>query len=320
MAEPRKHHYLPQFYLKGFSADGRSIYQVEKFSPRAYTCSLRDAAEIRDYHELDYSDAEDPHAAEKWLAEIEGKLSAVLHQAVDAGITSAEVHARLISFVSLMRFRVPAVRAFVEEWHRQLVRSTGLILEGAGKFPPIPDGYEDVLSMGNVSISISNWKCLECMFRFAADPKAFQLLASMRPAILRTPDNEYLLTCDQPVAVYHPAASPTDAYGVNLTDSRTELSFPLSSRVLLHLTWGAGAIEERRMTSAEVQEFNRRTIVMADSYVFAPAESDSAKAAVAEHNHCSAGIQLDVLKFGDGYLHLSRIRPVLAPAHYIRST
>ena len=42
MTQPRKHHYLSQFYLRGFSVDGRSVYRIEKRGGRAYLSSIRE--------------------------------------------------------------------------------------------------------------------------------------------------------------------------------------------------------------------------------------------------------------------------------------
>ncbi len=312
--EPRKHHFLPQFYLRGFSANGKSICQIEKDGARGYLCSIRDVAAIRDYHaDPAY---EDPYVVEKRLRGVEDRLSRVLVSVLECGITTPEAHAGLVQLVSLMRFRVPAFKAHVEESLRAVVRSTGKIMERRGALPPVPKGLENVLRMDRLSISISNWKCLEIMFAQAADPRVLHILASMRPSVLRVPEGAFLLTCDQPVAVYHPNASPTDTYGTGLIDPATEISFPLSSRALLRLAWSSDAPEDRLLTSAELEEFNRRTIVMAEALVFAPTRSESAESAVARYGHCSAGIDFQVLDTRRGALHLSRFRPVMRADRY----
>lgn len=125
MSVPRKHHYVQQFYLRGFSEDGKSICQIEKPGGRAYTCSISDAAATRDYHEIDQPGSKDPHIVEKRLADIETQLSLVLASIIRSGITTSEVRVKLMEFVSLTRFRMPAFKAFVEEFHRQVAGSTG---------------------------------------------------------------------------------------------------------------------------------------------------------------------------------------------------
>ncbi len=317
MPEPRKHHYLPQFYLRGFSTNGKSIYQIEKPTMRGYISSIRDAAAIRDYHELDDPNFADPNAVEKRLAQIETQLATALARVLQRGLATPDDHASVVQLVGLLRVRIPAFKAHIDASLQQMVRSVGLIMERKGQLPPVRKGLEDVLRVENLSISIANWKCLEFMFKLAADRRILELLGAIRPSVLRAPDHTVFLTCDQPVAVYHPAASPTDAYGDGgLADPTTEVSVPLSSHALLLLSRAADPPADRVATSEEVAEFNRRTIVMADSLVFAPEASKWAVETVARYSHCSAGIALDFLDAGTQALHLARLRPVTRPDRY----
>lgn len=300
----------------GFSKNGKSIYQIEKDSSRGYMCAIKDAAAIRDYHELDYSGAEDPQAFEKELGKIEREHASVLKEVIESGIKSRETHVKLIEFVSLMRFRVPAYKTFFDESLSQLVRSAGKIMERQGHFPPPPKGYEDVLRMDQLKITISNWKCLEKMFDLAANPEYIETLLSMRPSILCAPEGSQFFTCDQPVAIYHPETSPGDPYGVGPADLLSEISLPLSSQILLHLTRGPNIPGNRLLTSEEVDEYNRRTIIMADSYVFASELSDYAGSPVERFKNFSAGIDLQVLPVDTGDFHIFRCRPVMKEKHY----
>ena len=69
-------------------------------------------------------------------------------------------------------------------------------------------------------------------------------------------------------------------------------------------------------TADEVVEFNRRTVVMADSLVFAPKESELAVETTRRYGHCSAGMALDFLDAGSEALHVARFRPVMRPDRY----
>ena len=71
--------------------------------------------------------------------------------------------------MALLRVRIPAFKAHIDAFLRQVVRSVGLIMERKGELPAVPKGLEDVLRVENLSISIANWKCLEYMFKLAAD-------------------------------------------------------------------------------------------------------------------------------------------------------
>jgi hypothetical protein len=280
-------------------------------------CAIEDAAAIRDFYTLDDIGNESPQALEKDLAKVERGLAGALTEVLQSGaITSGKTHAQLIQLVSLMRFRVPASKDFIENSLRQIVRSTGKLLERRGELPPVPKGFEHELRMDRLLIEISNWKCLEYMISMAADLDLLGVLASMTPELLRVPEELFLLTCDQPVAFYHPSAGPNDAYGIGPTHSAVEISFPLSSRLLLFLSWNAERRTENILSSAEVDEFNRRTVIMADSFIFAPRESESALKTVERYRKYFAGSESDVLESDDGGILVARFRPVLAPDRY----
>ena len=67
MSTPRKHHYLPQFYLEGFKIEPQTgkkphIWQIEKSAdPAHYSPAIEDTGCIRDYHSLDFEDEEPDH-------------------------------------------------------------------------------------------------------------------------------------------------------------------------------------------------------------------------------------------------------------------
>jgi hypothetical protein len=44
---PRKHHYLPQFYLKAFSVDGEGLYQIDKSTGKTTGVRTKDNAAPR---------------------------------------------------------------------------------------------------------------------------------------------------------------------------------------------------------------------------------------------------------------------------------
>src|SRR5215475_10873872 len=114
MSEPRKHHYLPQFYLRGFSAKERAVCHIEKNGGRSYTSSIRVTAAIRDYHELDNPGFDDPNALEKRLAQVETHLAEGLARVIRCGIDTPETHSSLIQLVALLRVRVPAFKAHID--------------------------------------------------------------------------------------------------------------------------------------------------------------------------------------------------------------
>ena len=318
MSAPRKHHYLPRFYLRGFSSNSRSLIQIDKASGRASPCSINDVASIRDYHRLDTEDVEDPFELERRLSSIEGELANALQRVLENGISDLATRARLVELVSMLRVRIPAMKSTIEESLRQVVRRTGLIMERSGKLPPPPPGLEHALRMDKLNIKISNWICLQHMFQLAADENILRLLLSMRPSLVHAPETCFFLTCDQPVAVFSPSANLSRTESVALTEPDTQISLPLSRNTLLLLDW----LDERPATTiataAKVEELNRRTVIMATDYVFAPDSNEAeARTLVARYGRFSAGMQPpQTLDTGRSALHLLFFLPVVSRERY----
>ena len=121
MSIPRKHHYLPQFYLKGFKVypqKGKKphIWQIEKSGAQAHYCpAIEDTGCIRDFHTLDFTDEKPDHKSiEARLSKFESEQSALVRTIRETKrIESSQVEP-LSAFISLMRYRVPSFADHVE--------------------------------------------------------------------------------------------------------------------------------------------------------------------------------------------------------------
>lgn len=310
MSDPRKHHYLPQFYLRGFSVDKRGLFQIEKSSGSYYGGQIKDIGATRDYHEIDYEDANDPHVLEKGLAEIEGELAGQLKEFLSCGPRDRQKLFYVIQLLSLLRLRVPAIKEHIYQTQESQLRSSLKILERAGKLPKPPAGLEDELRIDNIKIEVMNWKCLELMFKMAGDENTLQILYKMRATLFQCPFGESFITSDQPVALYHQKASRTDGHGVGPATMGVEISLPLSSRFLLRLDHEPGPRQELLATSEEVEEFNRRTVVMAKKFIFTGEAPEKVAAFVGRYCNIFAGFEYDHLDFDGRCLQVHRCVPV----------
>lgn len=77
--EPKKHHYLPQSYLKGFQIENTKknpkIYIYEKDNRKTpYIAAIKDTACIRDYHTIKVNDKNDRTSIESMFSNIENEI------------------------------------------------------------------------------------------------------------------------------------------------------------------------------------------------------------------------------------------------------
>lgn len=314
MAQPRKHHFLPQFYLRGFSSDRSNIWQVEKQSGRSFGSPIKDAAAIRDFHEIDSDSVADPHAIEKRLAEIEGELANHLRDFLSDGFGNEDTLIQVVSLITMLRMRVPAMKRHIESSQREYIRSTGKLLRDVGEIPPPPAGLEEILDFDNLTITIANWRTLELMFQGAGDMRAIEILANMRITLYLAPLGCEFITSDQPVALFHPTIKPNDPIGVGLLSDGVEISVPLSRNKLLLFDRMSGSHRTAVATGEELAEFNRRTIVMAERFIYSAYCPASLVASVLAEKDSSAGFVFETKPHGGSFIQVHRFVPV-QPAH-----
>lgn len=305
MSQPRKQHYLPQFYLRGFSIDGRGMHQIEKKTGKYYGCQIKDMAAIKDFHELDYEGVEDPHALEKQLATIEGEFAKHLSALLSEGVENVSALQYTIQLLSILRLRVPAFKQHIEASYPSSIRKVAELMERDGRLPPPPPGMEEKLKVENLRISVLNWKTMELIFKLASSEDTLSIFYGMRATLITAPPGMSFVTSDQPVALYHPAANQMP-YGIGPIVPGVEITLPVSERKLLKLDHEPTAHTSRIASSAEVAELNRRTIAMARQYIFVASHPQNYLALAEETRDIQAGFVFDDLDHGDGLVQLQR--------------
>lgn len=315
----RKQHYLPQFYLRGFSHGGTHLYQIDKTTGRHFGLPIRDAAAVRDFYALDYEGAADANAVEKALAEMEAVLAQQLKALLRDGVRNQAACNGVIELLSLLRYRVPAVKRHIEASLASHVRNAALQLERAGRLPPPPEGLREALRVENLNIAINNWKCMEHMMQMAADPAALSIMLEMRCTLFEAPFGESFITGDQPVCFYHPMGFESGE-GVGPLTPGVEITLPLSARFLLRLDHEPGVHVQYLASSSLVQEFNRRTIVLAENYLFCAAAPERHLQGIAAWRHCRAGFHHETLRTDRGTAQLQRYLSVPRPDQVLLTT
>lgn len=117
----RRHHTVPQFYLRGFARD-EQIATVVLPGDRRFVQSIKDASVVKDYYLLD-GHASGADVLEKALSGVEGEAAAILKSIAD-GVWPLPRKQRetLGYFISLQSVRVPVRRHTSDYLAAQLVR------------------------------------------------------------------------------------------------------------------------------------------------------------------------------------------------------
>ena len=319
MSTPRKHHYLPQFYLEGFKILPQKgmkphIWQIEKTgSQRHYNSAITDTGCIRDYHSLDHKQETDHKTIESLLSTVESKQAELVQLIVDAKDIKPSQIGELAEFISLMRYRIPAFASYIETSHRKIVLDTFKIMYQGGKFGDPPKALRQMFESNGIdetlNITISNWKIVEKIIEVGCSSESISLLSQLNYQFYNTKEPNIFVTSDNPVALFHPNYEDIKPYGVGLAIKGVELTFPLTSRILIvagqHLEPGSFLA-----SCDQVNEFNRRTIIMGDNYIFSNEISAELKNYISELKDIFAGFTFNNLYHGNGSVYISRFIPV----------
>lgn len=189
-------HYVPQFYLRFFSKDKKSLCLLERRNGRIATRgSIKGQASKKGF----YGD----ERVESALSELEGVFSGLLRRIVDEGnldwLGDTE-HLLLLQNLMLQRARTVSARAKHKEWNDMMVR---LQME-------IGINNDDKLTEEEKQRFRKELEHIE------ANPVRFQLegmqvalenagsLADLRPLLLVNRTNRPFFTCDAPVVLTNP--------------------------------------------------------------------------------------------------------------------
>jgi len=315
MSEPKKHHFLPQFYLRGFSINSREqIWQIEKTQhPESRKVAIKDAACETHYHTIDADPKnKDRRTIEEYLSGIEGKQAELINTITGHGGIQSYQKRRLAEFIMIMRFRVPAYKTYIEQTLGELVRNSTRLMFRMDKFPPPPPQVEELIKEKDddiFDVEISNWMILVRMLNIALDPKFVQIIERMNLSLYKTPEGLEFVACDSPVAIFDPNYKKKKPYGVGLLNRDIDLTFPLTKRYLVLASWKAG---EGTCEAAEYQinEFNRRTVIMAKKYIWASSQTKQLTDLISSYCNKKAGFEISSMDYGKGFAQITRFIPV----------
>lgn len=112
--EPHKHHYVPCFYLKGFTKAGKDngeLFVLDQRRCNTWKSTPKNSAHQHDFHAIETHSDADRMVIEKEFANIEGECSQVIYALIEKQeIPTGQAHDILVNFIAMMAVRVPEIR------------------------------------------------------------------------------------------------------------------------------------------------------------------------------------------------------------------
>jgi hypothetical protein len=121
-AAPRKHHYVPQFYLRGFVGEKDQLFVIDRPSERTFRTPPKNVAAERDFNRVEI-EGMDPDAVEKALAEFEGKVAPALERIKEAkSLANKDDRDALMNLISALTIRNPRIRSTINDFIGELAQ------------------------------------------------------------------------------------------------------------------------------------------------------------------------------------------------------
>jgi len=253
--QPRKHHFVPQFYLSGFTDDGTvegSLSVLDTDRLKVWKGKPKDVAHQRDFHEIDGGPNGDPMIVEKLLGEFEGKWSSVLRDVIERQhVPDDDRFGDLMMFVAFMAVRVPRIRniitSFLDEVRRKEEFARNWLQQQGQQVEPAPENEADEFDQ--------TWH-VQQMVQMAVTLAPILSLRTWNLWIVKSgaPD---LFCSDSPVALTW-ATAVTGPYPPGFGLRNTVVSVPLHKRLAMVGMFDVD-VGRRLLEVSEVAQLNSAT-------------------------------------------------------------
>ena len=246
---PRKHHYVSQFLLAGFTTDGSrdgKLYVSDLHASKGWQSNTSHAAHERDLYELDIEGIAglDPMAAERGLASIEGQTASILTELVanPAVMLSQGDLRQLLYFVALQVGRVPSEQPRIEEAYQRLVEAMST-----------PETWEAERNRRNLVTPEYSYEALKgqlgtqsvqtlfVLTMIASAEILLPVLARRRWGLLVSPGISFICS-DRPVTTITRGNSPQPTGPGQIADLELDIIVPLHAKLCLFGTEPGGSI------------------------------------------------------------------------------
>lgn len=286
-----RHHFVPQFYLQGF-VDAQNppfMWIYRKDGGPIIKSSVKDTAVHSHYYSFKTkSGKRDSQSMEKFFSEIEGNTAAVFKKILNKEELDNDQRSIFSAFLAFTFTRVPNYREnMIDKPTGELMKKMQIMMAShkehfethirnyeakTGNKIDIPiEEMRQYILKGNYDIKVGNPEySLGFTLRTAEELAA--IFHQMKWAFFETSDDLYFLSSDNPLYYIDPTYKPGSFYGVGLLNKNIEVTFPISKSLMFLGTW-EGPDGYLPATDKIRDMLNRRTIISAKDFVFAPENS-----------------------------------------------
>jgi hypothetical protein len=304
----RRHHYLPQFYLRNFanSKDRRNAWVYAKAGNIVHSATPRNLGIEKDYHTVTLADGtKDRHTIEETVAALENVAAPVVQKILRRASLTSEDNEIFAVFAAQMFLRVPARRDNAGRMMSEMLKHSAQQLAGnkesfhtdyrrfqeeTGDQSDLdPEELRQYILGDDYVLTVNSSAALG--LSFGAMEVVSTCFLRMQWAFLHRNGRFRLITCDNPVFCCDPTILPNTWHGVGLMNPGVEVSFPLSPDVVAFASYHPKRRRVQHIGPEVVRRFNQQTIDSAYRYIFACERSEKLETFISRNNDGSIPVE-----------------------------
>lgn len=262
------HHYIPQYYLKGFASPGGDmIWVYEKGGSLKFPANIKKIAQKTNYYSTE---------VERYLAnEIEGPANSVIKKIRDRKQLTQSEKEKLAIYMVVMLKRVPqskirmkktapiVAQSLQQKWDKEISK---LILENPSQTDLFEKRRAEIkANLNKYSKNLPKDFWLE-LIPPERTPNSVKVIPEMTWLFLTCEKFPAFLTCDNPVFYFQ---------GIGVGKPESEITFPISSNIVLWATRRSDIQEGYSpIKNQAIKEINRRTATNATRFIYHARDED----------------------------------------------
>jgi len=300
----RRHHYVPQFYLRYFLPGNSGMFWVydKKGGPARTQTPVNTAVEAHLY--CSGSPETDAHDdLERLFSRLEAVAKPILDHWQSPGVRPEESEvAEIAQFLGFMHTRVPGTAETVREVG--LACSLRLLDDlkdspeelrrlaeevGAPSAEALRVELEAFLKTPEEHLRMKPDRPLALTVALLCTREVVEQLLNMNWCLCEAPADGFFVTSDTPLNIF---AGGDVAFGTGLASPHVEVAFSISPKICL-LLGRRRTQHRRRVSKAVVTKLNRRTVAAAERFIISPLKTSRLARMVAEFSSSVGMPRLD---------------------------
>jgi len=267
--QPRRHHYVPQFYLIGFTESGKpdgTLHVLDQQRLKQWSSTPANIALENGFYTVDLGPSVDAAVVEKTLSRLETDYAPVIRGIAERRSLPAddEAFGTLMSFLAVMAARVPGVKNTLSKFLEDVARKHEIMLReiarrrgGSRDSEVEADGHVQRNVERNEAEALCN-QTTHVQLMLELVPTLIPLLGQRNWSLWELEEGAPDLICsDRPVSLTWLTAAASSLYPPGFGLPGTAVTVPLTRRITIVGTFEAqpaqrtvGAVEVACLNSA----------------------------------------------------------------------